>query len=198
MAYIRADVNNLLQLSWCWWLVNVKIATEITHQTLYKHTMLTPLMPILTSGKKYKMPLQIYWNAYDRMRGINKSHPTQLAHVCHSVSSGQPDSQLRRENQTLRFIKEKKRLFHYFWFPSVLSLPFHNSCFGSFSFSAQTGFFGKWLPVLWGSILTQKGGNFMFRIWDLYLMKGYPQQIFNRVNEYKCRPQNSLYIFELW
>ena len=73
--------------------------------------MLTPLMPILTSGKKYKMPLQIYWNAYDRMRGINKSHPTQLAHVCHSVSSGQPDSQLRRENQTLRFIKEKKDYF---------------------------------------------------------------------------------------
>ena len=98
----------------------------------------------------------------------------------------------------LKMLYNLKRLFHYFWFPSVLSLPFHNSCFGSFSFSAQTGFFGKWLLVLWGSILTQKGGNFMFRIWDHYLMKGYLKQTFDCVYEYRRYPQSSVLIFKTW
>ena len=37
----------------------------------------------------------------------DKQKPSQLAHVCHQVSSVQPHYQLRRENQTL-FIKDQK------------------------------------------------------------------------------------------
>ena len=37
----------------------------------------------------------------------DKQKPSQLAHVCHQVSSVRPHYQLRRENQTL-FIKDQK------------------------------------------------------------------------------------------
>ena len=56
-AYIRADVNNSLQLSWCWWLVNVKIATEIV-QTHSANTIIDDLN-LRKVKQKYNMPLQI-------------------------------------------------------------------------------------------------------------------------------------------